>query len=191
MSDAVRVAFDIGGVLSKYPGIWRPIFHVLARAPGIDVYVISDMKPHAKTMAFCHDNGFMVPAEQIRCADYETYGELCKAVLCRELGIDVLIDDHMGYLVTADQPLVRLLVMPDPLLPYYHNDWKTDGSEGNFGRRNPPGSKRPTEDRGKTEVHIFSGNLQAPCRLCSKMFKDHVMVTTNNLERPYELRCPQ
>lgn len=143
----IRVAFDIGGVLSKYPAIWRPIFHTLARATGIDVYVISDMKPHAKAVAFCHDNGFYVPDEQIRCADYETHGELCKAVLCRELGIDVLIDDHMGYLVNSE-PSVRLLLMPAPHLPYYADDWKTDGSEGSFGRRNPPGSKRPPEDRG-------------------------------------------
>jgi hypothetical protein len=136
----VRIAFDIGGVLSKQPDIFRPLVYALLqteRASGylVRVFVISDMRPHAKAVAFCHDNGFMVPPERIICADYDTHGENCKAVVCEELSIDVLVDDFPGYVAQIGSPRVRLLVMPDPSQPYYADDWKTDGSEGNFGRR--------------------------------------------------------
>ena len=96
------------------------------------------MKPHEKAVAFCHDNGFYVRAENIISADYETHGENCKAVACEQLGIDILIDDFPGYVAQIGSPRVRLLVMPDPSQPYYHDDWKTDGSEGEFGRRVRP-----------------------------------------------------
>lgn len=154
----MKIAFDIGGVLSKYPDIFRPLVERLLLAPAVisvrengsvDVHVISDMKPHEKAVAYCHDNGFLVPPERIHCADYEADGEACKALLCASLGIDILVDDHGGYVCTPGSPPVRLLVMPDPSRPYYDDDWKTDGSEGNFGRRrNPAGSKRPPENRG-------------------------------------------
>ena len=148
----MKLAIDIGGCLSKYPEIFRPLVDLLLFR-GVDprcdiqMYIISDMKPHDKAVAFCHDNGFLVPPERIICADYQTHGEWCKAVVCEELGIDVLIDDHMGYVCTPGSPAVRLLVMPDPARPYYSDEWKTDGSEGDFGRRNPAGSKRPPEGR--------------------------------------------
>ena len=44
----------------------------------------------------------------------------------------VVADVYAGYL--AQGCPVRLLVMPDPHADYYHPTWKTDGSEGNFGR---------------------------------------------------------
>ncbi len=136
----MRIAFDIGGVLSKYPDVFRPLLDLLCwRGPDprydIEAFVVSDMKPHEKAVAFCHDNGFKVPPERIICADYERHGENCKAVACEELGIDILIDDFPGYVAQIGSPRVRLLVMPDPSLPYYADEWKTDGSEGNFGRR--------------------------------------------------------
>lgn len=136
----MRIAFDIGGVLSKYPNVFRPLVELILgrggdQAYGIEVFIISDMKPHAKAVAFCHDNGFFVPPERILCADYEHGSEYCKAKVCQDYRIDLLIDDHMGYLAVLDNPTVRLFVMPDPDRPYYADDWKTDGSEGNFGRR--------------------------------------------------------
>lgn len=50
----------------------------------------------------------------------------------------MLIDDFPGYVATPGSPPVRLLMMPDPGEPYYHDDWRTDGSEGDFGRRRKP-----------------------------------------------------
>ena len=136
-----KIAFDIGGTLSKYPDIFRPLINSLLYADRntseygpVEVYIISDMKPHEKAVAFCHDNGFEIESKRILIADYYKYGEECKAEICKEHKIDILIDDHMGYVSIPDAPLVRLLVMPDPKKPYYHETWIPDGSEGDFGR---------------------------------------------------------
>lgn len=133
MSQPVKVGFDIGGVLSKYPDILRPVVAALLASPRVEVHVLSDMFPHAKCVAFVHENGFHVPPERIHSCDYGTHGELCKAEKMREIGIDIMLDDFPGYL--AEGCALRLLVMPDPHRPYYHDEWKTDGSEGDFGRR--------------------------------------------------------
>lgn len=133
----LRISFDIGGVLSKYPDQFRPLVTALLASPLVDVFVLSDMKPHARAVAFCHDNGFPVLPGRIICCDYEAHGELCKAVAMRELCIAIHLDDFPGYL--AEGCPVRLLVMPDPSRDYYHEAWKTDGSEGNFGRRRKGG----------------------------------------------------
>lgn len=144
----MKVAFDVGGCLSKYPDIFRPLIKTLLHC-GIDVHVcyISDMHPVEKIEDMLRRNDFPFTRPMVHSADYTTHGEMCKAVLCEELGIDILVDDFPGYVATPGKPPVRLLVMPDPSLPYYADSWKTDGSEGNFGRRNPPGSKKPPEDR--------------------------------------------
>lgn len=131
----VRIGFDIGGVLSKYPDLLRPIVDALLAAPDVEVFVLSDMHPHSKCVAFVQDNGFRIPADRIHSCDYAECGEECKAVKARELGLDVLVDDFPGYVATVGAPALRLLAMPDPTRPYYDDSWKTDGSEGNFGRR--------------------------------------------------------
>ncbi len=142
----MRIAFDVGGVLSKYPAVFKPFMDALLTG-GVEVYIISDMHPKAKILDMLQRNGIDLGAASVHSADYKTHGEACKAVLCRELGIDVLVDDFIGYVAEIDAPPVRLLVMPDSSRPYYDDEWKTDGSEGDFGRRTPPGSKRPPEDR--------------------------------------------
>lgn len=146
----MKIAFDIGGVLSKYPGVFRPLVNWLRMASAdlpsyrsryagmyepIEVYVISDIHDRDKMIGMVHGNGFDIDPDHIHSADYATHGENCKAVLCEELGIDLLIDDHPGYIAQIGSPRVRLLVMPDPNEPYYADDWQTDGSEGDFGRR--------------------------------------------------------
>ena len=140
----IKIAFDIGGVLSKYPKEFKQIIKCLhmgnldnlrfSTEELVEIHIISDIKPKEKATKFVHDNGFAIPYNRIHVADYEKYGENCKAVLCEELGIDIMIDDHMGYLNEPGKPPVRLLVMPDQYKPYYHDSWKTDGSEGDFGR---------------------------------------------------------
>ena len=40
-----RIGFDIGGILSKYPDILRPIVAALLAAPDVEVHVLSDMHP--------------------------------------------------------------------------------------------------------------------------------------------------
>jgi hypothetical protein len=118
----MKVAFDIGGVLSKFPETFRAMVAALISG-GAEVLVLTDM--HDRREADVH------------VADYARHGEACKAILVRDLGIDVLIDDHGGYLAWpwATPAPVRLLVTPDPRRPYYAPGWETGGAEGDFGRR--------------------------------------------------------
>lgn len=137
----MRIAFDVGGVLSKYPHTWRPLLDLLTFRGvdpryDIETWIISDMHPEQKIVDMLQANNIPFDAERVRSADYQTHGEMCKAVLCEELGIDILIDDFPGYVAHGKH--CRLLVMPNPHEPYYHDDWKTDGSEGGFGRRVRP-----------------------------------------------------
>lgn len=130
----IRIGFDIGGVLSKYPDILRPIVCALLNSQDIEVHVLSDMHPHERCVALVHDNGFPIPAEWIHSCNFAALGEECKATKATALGLHVLVDDFPGYLACVGEPPLRLLAMPDPARDYYHPDWKTDGSEGNFGR---------------------------------------------------------
>ena len=132
MNKVTKIAFDVGGVLSKHQSI-RDLYYTLTlNSGGVQTFVISDMHPVEKIKAMLKLNDLPCD-DNVYSADYATHGENCKKVLCEELGIDILIDDFIGYV--ADGKHVRLLVMPDPSEPYYSDDWKTDGTEGNFGRR--------------------------------------------------------
>lgn len=127
----MKIAFDIGGVLSKYPKIFKELIIAL-EAGGADVYIISDMG-HTKISEMLSLNQIYILPGNIYSADYAAYGENCKKILCEELKIDIFVDDFIGYVAEGD--FVRLLVMPNPKFDYYDESWKTDGSEGNFGRR--------------------------------------------------------
>lgn len=135
----MRIAFDVGGVLSKYPHVFGPLLETLHFSKTCEVYIISDMHPEQKIIDMLELNAIWFYKHRVHSADYQKHGEMCKAVLCKKLGIDLLIDDFPGYVAEGEH--VRLLLMPQPREPYYHDDWKTDGSEGSFGRR-----KRPTEE---------------------------------------------
>ena len=133
MDRPVRVAFDIGGVLSKYPTILRAMAQALHDG-GAEVFVITDMRTPDRVLELLEANGFgFINPANIICADFELYGEGCKAVLLEQLYIDVFLDDFPAYLVRGCP--VRLLVQPDLELPYYDDSWQTDGAEGEFGRR--------------------------------------------------------
>jgi hypothetical protein len=130
----LKIAFDIGGVLSKYPDKFLPLVKLLLGHPDVvEAYVISDMHDHAKMVSMLHENGFLFPPEHVFSADYDSYGERCKTELCEKLGIDILIDDFVGYVAEGD--FMRLLMMPNCTKPYYHDNWKVDGTEAEFGRR--------------------------------------------------------
>jgi hypothetical protein len=103
------------------------------QAPAVEVYVISDMHDVGKMHHMLIDNGLFIDKDKVHSANYKEHGEFCKTHLCKQLGIDILIDDFIGYLAEGD--FIRMLVMPDAKQPYYADSWKTDGSEGDFGRR--------------------------------------------------------
>jgi len=117
MIDYVKIAFDIGGVLGKYPHVFRPIIHALQNA-GTEVFVITDISEKQIAQEQLVKYGYKFSPEMILCANFEKYGERCKAVIIKEHGIDVLVDDHPGY--CADSGCVSLFVWPDPHKPYVH-----------------------------------------------------------------------
>lgn len=129
-----RIAFDVGGVLSKYPKVFLDIIEAIGyNNPNVEIHIISDMHPVEKIQAMLELNGFKFPINRVHSANYQLWGENCKAVLCKDLYINLIIDDFPGYV--AEGEYARLLMMPHPRQPYYHDDWKTDGSDGDFGRR--------------------------------------------------------
>lgn len=130
----MRIAFGIGGVISKYPDIFRVMIRALTRSRDIEVFIITDMHNRAQSLEMLEMNGFgWMVNDRVYSADFETYGEACKAVLLEQLQIDVMIDDFPAY-VAAGCP-VRLLALPDITRPYYADDWKVPESVGDFGRR--------------------------------------------------------
>lgn len=134
----VRVAFDIGGVLSKYPDQFRRLIDRLTDPrptfSNVEVFVITDMHDVKEVRKMLRDNGFYrIPEQNIYCADYKKHGEGCKAELLRELKIDLFFDDFLGYMMLPGDT-IRCLILPDPHKPYWHETWETK-DKSDFGRR--------------------------------------------------------
>lgn len=129
----LRVGIDIGGVLSKYPEVFRKLIAAL-HTGGAEVHIITDMHDTPEMRDMLRQNDLYLPDDQVHSADYKTHGEGCKAVLCESLGIDILFDDFIGYVAVKGAP-VRLLVMPDAERPYYADAWTGVPGEPEFGRR--------------------------------------------------------
>jgi len=150
----MRIGFDIGGVISKYPEEFGDLIANLLHSEsgefqdGNFVCFITDMHPKEEVLKTLLDNGFSGEFmtnhyiwedkynELIFCADYEKHGNMAKAVLIRDLKLDIFIDDFDGYLQwdssLGPQPIL-LKVMPDGFKPYWHESWKCSGND--FGRR--------------------------------------------------------
>lgn len=133
---SITISFDIGGVVSKYPEIFGPIIRRLQTDPEIQVLFLTDMHDLNQSKKILEMNGISVLPGEIINSDFINFGEACKAIDCIKHNIDLHIDDFPGYV--AEGATVRLLVMPDIKRPYYADSWKTDGSEGDFGRRKHP-----------------------------------------------------
>ena len=128
-----RIAFDIGGVISKYPDFFRDAIAAF-EAGGMECHIITDMHDRTETLKMLENNNIRIPPGRVHNSDYDRYGEGCKAVVMLDNGINVLFDDFMGYLVwpfNAEAP-IRFLIMPDMRKPYWDDGWK---AEGDFGRR--------------------------------------------------------
>ena len=129
-----RIALDIGGVISKYPAQFRSMAQALQQSGMWEVFVLTDMHDPEMTLKMVHGNGFeFIPPENIINSDYQQHGEGCKMVNIDEYEIDVFLDDFIGYV--AHTSAINLLVFPNMYKPYYAPEWKTDGAEGDFGRK--------------------------------------------------------
>lgn len=115
----LRVAIDIGGVLSKYPEYFMTLIEMMK--PMADIYFLTDM-PVKAAESMLAANGIGPEHGTLLCADFATYNESCKLVLCEVYDIDVFFDDHMAYL--SKGRALRLLVMPDLDRPYYAKTWR-------------------------------------------------------------------
>ncbi len=133
----MKIVFDIGGVISKFPHEFKELIKVL-QLGGIEIFVITDMHDMQEITQMLQDNGFSnIPKENIHTADYAQFGEFCKAKLLKELHIDMFFDDFIGYHQWDSQlgkAPIRLLVSPDGFQPYWHNEWKVP-KDHDFGRR--------------------------------------------------------
>jgi hypothetical protein len=100
------------------------------RAEDFEIHVLTDMlKDVAMKMLETNDLLWLFSSNhfdgvRVHHADYSTHGENCKAILIKELEIDVHIDDHMGYLMAG--PALGLFVVPRAELPYYCDEWLVD-----------------------------------------------------------------
>jgi hypothetical protein len=134
----MRFGFDIGGVLSKYPRQFRELIERLRdRGHGNEIYVISDMHPKEKLVLLMQYNKIPVWEQNLYCADFDKYGEGCKAELLHELKIDIFFDDHMSYCAASfpgAYPTIRCLVWPDASKPYTADDWIVPQEWPSFGR---------------------------------------------------------
>lgn len=129
----MRVAFDVGGVVSKYPNTFRALIRKFTLP---EVYIISDMHPEEKIINLLQLNDIDFWQPNVHSANYDKYGEACKSVLLDELNIDLFFDDFIGYVALPGKyPTIRCLVMPDAELPYYADSWKMPEGEPVFGRR--------------------------------------------------------
>jgi hypothetical protein len=111
----MKLAFDIGGVLGKYSDVFRPMIAALHKG-GAELFVLTDIPDKKVAEEQLNKYGYNIAPEKILCADFEKHGERCKAVLIKEHGIDLLVDDHPGY--CADSGCVSLFVWPQPHIPY-------------------------------------------------------------------------
>ena len=130
--ERLKVAFDIGGVFSRYPDQFRAMAWAL-RAGGATVFLLTDMNP-ADAERCCRENDLFplvgsigVPLfgadlmPWVLSGDWSCDGDRCKQVLMEEHGIDVLIDDRPDY--CADGDFIGLVLSPRPDEPYYHPTW--------------------------------------------------------------------
>jgi hypothetical protein len=133
----VRIGLDVGGVLSKYPYVFRALLRACAGSGHVEWHIVSDMHPKEEILTMLALNEIDVPAYRVHSADFAKYGEACKVILAKELRLSMMIDDFGAYVAEGD--LARLLVMPNIRQPYYHDHWKVpppkDGKFSDFGRR--------------------------------------------------------
>lgn len=145
----LRAAFDIGGVISKYPVEFHRLLRSLLVA-GAEIFAITDQPDRGEVLQQLANNGFgFIAAERVLCADYASHGEMCKAILLRDLEIDFLVDDFAGYLAwdsSFGPAPIRLRVEPDAFRPYWHPSWICEG--GDFGRRfySPDPARTPVQE---------------------------------------------
>jgi hypothetical protein len=116
----MKIAFDIGGVISRYPAPMKLLMQALMDG-GVDVHVLTDMCPDDAHTCL-HDNGFeFIPNDNVHSADWTQHGDRCKTEVIHREGFDILIDDRPDYCAEGD--FIGLVLSPRPQKPYYATEW--------------------------------------------------------------------
>lgn len=97
----MKIAFDIGGVISKYPGQMKTMMKALI-AGGVEVFILTDM-PQTTAIPMCRLNGIdFIADDHILSADWGLHQDSAKTVVMKERSIDILIDDRPDYVAEGD-----------------------------------------------------------------------------------------
>lgn len=118
----MKIAFDIGGVITRYPAEMKTLMRAL-QAGGIDVHIMSDIPMDTlRTLIELNDLAF-IPVSNVHSADWAADQDMCKSKMCESLGIDMLIDDRPDYCAVGN--FIGLVVSPRPATTsYYAEGWK-------------------------------------------------------------------
>lgn len=122
----IRIGFDIGGVISKYPDEMREMMWMLdgndsVEGSPFEIYIITDM-PRAQAIAMLKENKVCFNEGRLLCADWAKHGDRCKSILMAEHKIDIMIDDRLDYIMEGCR--IGLFVVPRPDVGYYAKGWK-------------------------------------------------------------------
>jgi hypothetical protein len=126
LNGKLKVAFDIGGVVSRYPTHMRELMYALKTA-GQEIFILTDMNKKDAISAIQHndlrawtDSIPLFDDDHILSADWSAHGDLCKTKLMEEHGIHILIDDRPDYVAFGS--FIGLVLAPRAV-PYYHPTW--------------------------------------------------------------------
>src|SRR4051812_9478510 len=107
----MKVAFDIGGVISRYPRQMKALMRALI-AGGIDVRILTDMNPTDAERARVENGLDFIGPDKVHSCDWSRYGDRCKTIVMEEQGISILIDDRPDYCAEGD--FIGLVLSPRP-----------------------------------------------------------------------------
>lgn len=117
----MKIAFDIGGWISRYPDLTREMMACLERG-GAEVIVMTDMPcDTSHTVLAMNDFIATVHFSSVVNVDWNLHKERSKAEACREHGVDLLIDDYAPYCV--GDGFAALMVWPKHEHPYDAAEW--------------------------------------------------------------------
>ncbi len=116
----MRIGFDIGGVISKYPDEFRFLLLALSKVPEIEIYIVTDM-PRDVAKDLLTKNNIPWSEKRLLCGEWGDHGDKCKSVLMRKHRIEIMVDDRLDYIFGGVK--IGLMVVPRTHRKYYAPSW--------------------------------------------------------------------